>query len=76
MVHEMQQRIYLPDFTTDEEKDGRDSVLESRHSTSSVIGDIVSEDNIENIASSSSLRSQSSVNHDKDISWRKLKRSK
>ena len=76
MVQELQQRSYLPSFSNDENNDDNDTVLESRHSSSSGNVDLALVDDIDEMVSSSSLRSQSSLILDKDISWSKLKRSK
>ena len=75
MVHEMQQKIYLPDSDTEEDKDGNDNSLESSYSSSSGVDDLVSIAELKKIVSSSSLLSQS-LKQDKDVSWNRLKRSK
>ena len=75
MVHEMQQKIYLPDSDTEEDKDGNDNSLESSYSSASGVDDLVSIAELKKIVSSSSLLSQS-LKQDKDVSWNRLKRSK
>ena len=75
MVHEMQQRIYLPDSENEEDKASKESSLESCPSSSSGLDDLVSIDDLRKMVSSPSSLSKSSV-QDRDISWKKLKRSK
>ena len=75
MVQEMQQRIYLPDSEYEDDKEVKDSSLESTRSSSSDISDNVSVDDLRKMLSSSSLFSQSQTK-DKDVSWKRLKRTK
>ena len=76
MVHEMQQRISLPDHNCDDDKDGTDILLESLESSSRTKSNVDSTVAIEKRMSSSSLSDQSSLNRDKDISWKKMKRAR
>ena len=71
----MQQRIYLPDSEYEDDKEVKDSSLESTRSSSSDISDNVSVDDLRKMLSSSSLFSQSQTK-DKDVSWKRLKRTK
>ena len=75
MVQEMQQRIYLPDSEFEDDKEVKESSLESGRSSSSGISDNVSVDDLRKMLSSSSLFSQSQTK-DKDVSWKRLKRTK
>ena len=76
MVHEMQQRIYLPDSEYEEDREVKDSSLESNRSSSSCsTSDVVSVDDIRKMLSSSSLFSQPQY-REKNVSWKRLKRAK
>ena len=76
MVQEMQQRIYLPDSEYEEDREVKDSSLESNRSSSSCsTSDVVSVDDIRKLLSSSSLFSQPQT-RDKNVSWKRLKRAK
>ena len=76
MVHEMQQRIYLPDSEYEEDREVKDSSLESNRSSSSCsTSDVVSVDDIKKMLSTSSLFSQPQY-REKNVSWKRLKRAK
>ena len=76
MVHEMQQRIYLPDSEYEEDREVMEGSLESNRSSSSCsTSDVVSVDDIRKMLSSSSLFSQPQIK-DKNLSWKRLKRAK
>ena len=76
MVHEMQQRIYLPDSENEEDREVMEGSLESNRSSSSCsTSDVVSVDDIRKMLSSSSLFSQPQIK-DKNLSWKRLKRAK
>ena len=75
MVQEMQQRVYLPDSEYEDDKEVKDSSLKSSRSSSSCASDAVSVDDLIKMLSSSSLFSQSQT-RDKEVSWKKLKRTK
>ena len=77
MVHEMQQRIYLPDSENEEDKEGKDNIGESSRSSSSASGidDLISIEDLRKVVSSPNSLSMSSK-QDKDIPWKRLKRAK
>ena len=76
MVQEMQQRIYLPDSEYEDDKEVKDSSLESNRSSSSCsTSDAVSVDDLRRILSSSPLFSQTKTKGT-DVSWKRLKRAK
>jgi hypothetical protein len=71
----MQQRIYLPDSENEDDKGSKEGSLDSCPSSSSGIDDVVSIDDLRKMVASPSSLSKSSK-QDRDISWKKLKRSK
>ena len=75
MVQEMQQRVYLPDSEYEDDKEVKDSSLKSSRSSSSCASDAVSVDDLKKMLSSSSLFSLSQT-RDKEVSWKRLKRTK
>jgi hypothetical protein len=76
MVHEMQQKIYLPDSDNEEEKESNEHSLENSHSSSSTLDDSVSIDELKNMILSSSSLSSHTSRGETDISWKRLKRTK
>ena len=76
MVHEMQQKIYLPDSDNEEEKESNEHSLENSHSSSSTLDDSVSIDDLKNMILSSSSLSSNTSRGETDISWKRLKRTK
>ena len=76
MVHEMQQKIYLPESDNEEERESNEHSLENSHSSSSTLDDSLSIDELKNIILSSSSLSSHTSRGETDVSWKRLKRTK